>query len=311
MILTCTPTIDARSGFEDVVQPWLCAGGFVERTPQSASFSIGLSELTSTTGFASYGGFDEFVTSTVHPFVSYSGVIGIVTPAVRFAAGLQLQGFSQIGAGGGLVMTTTPQRTFTRGVLLRTAMETMTSAGALLRSAPSLVLRGGLVLLSTPDPTLAATFSAYVFNTKKLGTGQYTNFPFNSLFKLGQNYFGLTATGIELLAGSEDLGQPINASVLSGVSDFDVDLRKIPTDLYLEVRCPHEGMRVSVVYNERKRITYYLDPTGEKEGLYWKRIKLARGIDGTHLQIQIENMNGADFDLQSVKLTYVPRSRRM
>lgn len=154
------------------------------------------------------------------------------------------------------------------------------------------------------------TTEALVMNMRTGGMGQYANYPFNSLFKLGGNYFGLSDTGIEVLGGTKDLGADIPVLVVSGLHNLGTDNRKILTDAYLEVRCEGQ-MRLTVVYNETEAICYTLDPVEGKQGIYFKRIKLARGVDCTHAQVKLENVDGADFDLQSARIITQPKTRRI
>ena len=67
----------------------------------------------------------------------------------------------------------------------------------------------------------------------------------------------------------------------------------------------------TVIYDERESYTCAVDRGVDIQGLHFRRVKLPRGIDGTHIQVVIENQDGADFDLQSLRIIAIPKTRRM
>lgn len=313
MILVCTPTIEVLGGFSGAVAPHLAYGGFTAHLSGGVTSLGGFTERTASSDestVASHGGFNELATNTAHSFTSTCGMLQDVP--VRFVSKGGMTGRCTVAAvfrGGATEKVTAPFR-ICGGAEERVFVPFQAGGGFTVVAAVHAAVDGGFASLVVPATALADTFSAWVFNTQKLGVGQYSNYPFNSMFKLGGNYFGVSETGIELLDGASDLGKPIPALVLSGVSNLGTDMRKVLTDAYLEVRSQGD-MEVTLIYNERLAITQTTDLIDGKDGIYFKRLKMPRGADGTHIQVQVTNVDGADFDLQTIRLITQPKSRRL
>lgn len=157
--------------------------------------------------------------------------------------------------------------------------------------------------------SIAEVFQPIVMNVKTLGAAVYTNYGFNSLFKGSDGfYYGCNSSGIFRLTGKNDNGSQIAASVVSGISDFNQRLQKHLPDAYLALR--NEGsMELSITTDEATRRTYPISARDGQQGLHTKRCKLARGIKGRNVQIEIRNVAGSSFDLQGVDLITEPTSR--
>lgn len=156
---------------------------------------------------------------------------------------------------------------------------------------------------------LGSTYQPFVVNTKTMGAALYDNYSFNSLFKGPDgHYYGCSDAGIFRLTGKKDNGNAINASVISGVSDFTARVKKYFPDAYLALRS--EGtMEFTITVDENKRRTYQVEAREGTQGSHTKRRELARGVSGRYAQIEIHNVAGCDFDLQGVDLIYEPTRR--
>jgi hypothetical protein len=173
--------------------------------------------------------------------------------------------------------------------------------------ARTVTIGGSSVFIISPDAAIAAIFTALAMNAKTSGAAVYTNFPMTSMFKLGLDYYGITADGLVQITGNTDNGANIDALIISGVSDLMVSERKNLPEAYLTMRC--EGnLEFAVTYDERKKITKA--GSSGKRGLSDIRFPLPLGADGNKVQIEIRNVDGADFDLKEAQIIVIKRDRR-
>lgn len=166
---------------------------------------------------------------------------------------------------------------------------------------------GALLIAVAPDSPIAAVFTALAMNTKTAGVALYESFPLTALFKVGLEYFGITADGLVRLTGDKDDGLPIDALIVSGVSDLGTDQKKNICEAYLTMRCEGD-LEFAVVYDERKKIIK--NGSSGKRGLSCIRFALPLGPEGNQIQTEIRNVDGANFDLKDQQIVVVRRDRR-
>lgn len=156
---------------------------------------------------------------------------------------------------------------------------------------------------------LADSYAAFVCNAKTTGMAEYSNYNFNSLWRGPDGfYYGANGSGIFRLTGKKDNGAAINASIVSGISDLNIREQKYFPDAYLQLR--NEGaMELALTVDETRRRSYEIEAREGQQGLHTKRRLLARGIKGRHVQIEIRNVAGSDFDLNGIDLVFEPTRR--
>jgi hypothetical protein len=144
---------------------------------------------------------------------------------------------------------------------------------------------------------------AFAVNCRTLMGSEYEHFPFTSLARQGREYYGAIADGIYRLTGPTDAGTPINANLIGAISDFGNRNEKYFP--YAHVFLRGEGaLSLTLVTDETKPRDYPVTAREGQQGLHTKRCKLARGIKGRSAQLKISNVDGCDFDLQEIQLTY-------
>jgi hypothetical protein len=96
--------------------------------------------------------------------------------------------------------------------------------------------------------------------------------------------------------------------ILTGVATLGTDRRKVFPEAYLEMRGGE--VEFSTIFNEDldNEIVYDHD-FSDNDRLKMHRITLAKGVDGTHVQVRLRNVDGADFDLQSIIIPYLIKKR--
>jgi hypothetical protein len=135
-----------------------------------------------------------------------------------------------------------------------------------------------------------------VMNLKNLAVSEYIGWNFNSFAFFNGKYLGASSTGIHVLEGDTDNGEPIISLIKTG---------HIPTesararDIYLMGRSDAQ-MRVTLIGDEeeesREEADYLIAKLGQD------RVVTPRGLDPVYLQIALENSQGGDFDLDSIQV---------
>jgi hypothetical protein len=234
-------------------------------------------------------------------------MILVCTPAVKTGGSLKEALTPMISAGGSCLESVARDTVVGGSAIERAGISMATGGGCLDVCALAVVIGGSAVFIISPDAAIAAVFNALAMNAKTSGAAVYTNFPMTSMFKLGLDYYGITADGLVRLAGNTDNGANIDALIVSGVSDLMVSERKNLSEAYLTMRCEGQ-LEFSVAYDERKKITKA--GSSGKRGISDIRFPLPIGADGNKVQLEIRNVDGADFDLKDAQITVVKRDRR-
>lgn len=156
-------------------------------------------------------------------------------------------------------------------------------------------------------------FIAWVMNTESRGLSRYTNYPFNSFAKVGGRYYGAHSGGIARLGGRDDMGEPIKAKLRLGMFDFGDRHLKSFSDVFFGIATDGQMLLKAIFVDDR---------TGEKSMAVYKvkarpaaasretGAKLGRGLKAVDWDCVLENVDGADFDLQSIQFYPTQLSRR-
>ena len=155
-------------------------------------------------------------------------------------------------------------------------------------------------------------YMAWVLNTEGRGLTNYTNYPFNSMAKIGSRYYGLHTGGIVRLGGDDDDGEPIAAKVRFGMYDFGDRHLKAFSEVY--VGASGGAMLLKVIWVD--------DATGEKLGAVYRmkarpataaretRFEPGKGLQAVDWDFELENVDGADFDIHTIQFQPMTKSRR-
>lgn len=156
-------------------------------------------------------------------------------------------------------------------------------------------------------------YVAWTMHTTSRGATRYTNFPFNSFMRLGGRYYGVTDTGRYLLEGDDDAGEPIAARLRLGMSAMGSRILKRMAAAYLAYSA-NGDLRLKVITADpvtgaRSAHVYRLYAQGAasmREG----RVKIGKGLQSVFWDFAIENVDGADFELDVVEILPLVLERR-
>lgn len=177
----------------------------------------------------------------------------------------------------------------------------------------------GTVVLAIPILRLQVTgqraananagISTLVMHTEQMSLSTYTNYPFNSFAVFQGVALGASSDGIFALSGATDAGTAIAAVARLGISDFGTSHLKRIDRLYVGYRTDGD-MVLRVLTDEVTSRDYSLKATG-KSGLHGNHVRVGKGVEARYWQFEIQNTNGADFELNSIEAKPTVLRRRV
>jgi hypothetical protein len=178
------------------------------------------------------------------------------------------------------------------------------------------VLRDGLAFVlqfSIDDEQ----YVAWSMNTNTKGATKYTNFPFNSFMRIGGEngvQCGVTDTGLYRMEGADDAGVPIAAKLRLGMSSMGTRAQKRMASAYLGYTASGDLRVKAVVADEvtgdRTAHSYRLHARGAssmREG----RVPIGKGLQSPYWDFVVENVDGADFELDVIEILPIYLERRV
>ena len=157
---------------------------------------------------------------------------------------------------------------------------------------------------------ISRQFLGIVMNLVNQAISTRTNFPFNSLAKHKGKYYGATHDAIYLLEGVDDNGTPINAHLKTGSMDFGEQLIKYARDIWITHRT--DGHLALVIYVDEDNATLIEKDTQiVSDEIREERLKPPRGLRGRFYTIELSNILGANFDMDSFSILVETERRKI
>lgn len=160
---------------------------------------------------------------------------------------------------------------------------------------------------------VTATFDTYVVNLLHRGGStvdevtHYTNFPFTHVVRYQNSYYGVNSTGLYLLEGTTDDGDPIEWAVQTAMEDFGSPRRKTVDSVYIEGRLG-AATTVSLQSGEKTPNTYsHTTPRGATAQNH--RQKLGRGVKERYHALGLAG--DGEFELDAVEFNERETNRRI
>lgn len=166
-----------------------------------------------------------------------------------------------------------------------------------------------LVRVALPD----GQYLAWVCNTESKAFTTYRNFPFNSFCELGGHYYGATDEGIYLLEGDDDAGVPIDAHIRGGLMDMGTGRMKRFEAMYLGYRADGQLLLkvVTTSENGEKTESWYSLDAQPAEAMREGRIKIGKGLKSVYWGFEVANVDGGDFELDTIAWLPMVLDRRI
>jgi hypothetical protein len=183
------------------------------------------------------------------------------------------------------------------------------AAGAMLVTGKVELTLPALQLQATGESAATGPVSTVVMQTETNSVWTYSNFPFNSFAQFNGVYLGASANGLFALTGDTDNGEMIQAAARVGITDFATSHLKRVDRLYVGYRT--DGNLVLRVFTDEVTERDYLLPTNQAAGLHGARVRVGKGLEARYWQFEIDNQNGAYFDLNMIELQPTVLKRRV
>ena len=177
------------------------------------------------------------------------------------------------------------------------------------------VLGGAAIMFMLPAGTISTTenpyndaFPGWAVNLDTDAPSRYTGLAANSICRHGKKTYVANAGGIYEVTGDTDAGQPIRAAFMPPKSDFKSSNSKRVGEVWAALRSSGR-LALRVTTNENDSQYYSIAHDGD-EGVRNSRVKLGKGLEGRYWQMQINNVDGAWFEISSLEFEPAISARR-
>ena len=128
----------------------------------------------------------------------------------------------------------------------------------------------------------------------------YSNFNFNSIACFNGVYLGATDTGIYTLGGDKDNGTDIDSRIKTGSMDFGDGFLKYARDIWITHRT--DGNIRLKIFIDEDNVAIEKQTNIINDRIMEERIKPPRGLRGRFYTMELRNVAGADFDIDSLSI---------
>lgn len=182
-------------------------------------------------------------------------------------------------------------------VIVLAAMLDQRAELSLALSIPSLKLWLDAVVIP-PTPIR----KGFVMNLSHFGVTEYENYPFNSVCDYHGTglYIGASEKGIFLLDGEDDAGIGIDAVIATGTEDLWAVVMKRLREGWVTMR--GGPMVLEIVLDQGRLPSIFLDSQTFQDIVHEERIKLPRGLKNRFDSFIWHNVEGSDFDFESLRI---------
>ena len=134
---------------------------------------------------------------------------------------------------------------------------------------------------------------------------QFDNYNFRGLCKFNDLLLGGNEDGLFVLnSGDADVTEKISAHFRTGPTDFGAEEEKRLRRVYLSYRTDGR-LKMSVSGDDKDGIVQEITPQDKTLKIIHQQAPGGRDIRGKHLDLTVENVEGADFTINEVKAVLV------
>jgi hypothetical protein len=182
-------------------------------------------------------------------------------------------------------------------------------AVAMLAHDPSPARLDVAVAVDIPLIEVGADIDTWAVNVATSGSTRYVGFPFNSLARIGNRYYGAGNLGVCELRGHTDAGADIDALIDLGDKDFGTPQRKTLVEAFVSMA--GTAPLLMELHAEGASFTYATDGAGPH--LKEQRVKFGKGraLQTTFINPVIRNQRGADFQIDALQFEVQTLSRKL
>ena len=145
-------------------------------------------------------------------------------------------------------------------------------------------------------------YRGIVMNLSNQAMSTYSGFNFNSLACWQGNYYGINDTGIFRLGGDKDnLTRNIQSKMKFAPMNFGDGNIKHIRDMWITFRSDGH-LQVTFSADENEDTTSISQTELVADAIREEKLKCGRGLKGRFFTVIIENMSGADFDIEQISI---------
>jgi len=170
-----------------------------------------------------------------------------------------------------------------------------------------------LNLVAIGTATVAVSYEAYALNLKHTNDKtndeltRYTNFPFDRIVRYKDSYYGMNATGLYLLEGTTDDGDPIPWEVATHITDFGNPKIKTVQHAYFGGRLGPDATVTLSVGEQADNSYSYTTPRGQTVQNY--RQVFGKGAKARYFSVGVAGED--EIELDSLELAVTELARRI
>lgn len=168
-------------------------------------------------------------------------------------------------------------------------------------------------LVAIGTAVVAVTYEAYALNLKHSNDKahdeltRYTNFPFDRIVRYKDSYYGMNATGLYLLEGTTDDGDPIPWEVATHITDFGNPKIKTVQHAYFGGRLGPDATVTLSVGEQADNSYSYTTPRGQTVQNY--RQVFGKGAKARYFSVGVAGED--EIELDSLELAVTELARRI
>ncbi len=160
--------------------------------------------------------------------------------------------------------------------------------------------------VATPENPYAIPFPGWAINYETAAPSRYDSLPANSMCVFDGKTYMACAAGIYEIGADDDAGRPIHASATVAQSNFGSTKNKRIPYVYVGMRSSG-AMQLKAIANNQSDRYYALNAVGG--AVRGSRADLGKGLEGQYWQFRVDNVNGADFELDTIEFKPAVLSR--
>ena len=157
------------------------------------------------------------------------------------------------------------------------------------------------------DQLLNALFDTWAVNLSNSAHTRYENFPFTSFTEFDGKIIAASDNGLFVLGGHDDAGEAIDSLILLARSDFGSSKQKRVSEVYLGVESDGQ-LRLRIIDDNEEVFDY--TPRVDRANMSGVRVQIGKGLVSRYWQLELANVDGADFELDTLEFNVHKASRR-
>lgn len=153
----------------------------------------------------------------------------------------------------------------------------------------------------------SGNFTAWAINTRTTAVTEYRNFAFDSFAQIGLKCVAGNASGLYELDGDSDAGAPVLADLLSGLMQVGGSRLAAFKCAYLGLGSKGGQFVLKLITGDNQTYIYGLTARDMRT----TRVNFGKGLRSRYFRFELQNIDGADFDMNNIEFVPLVAQRRI